>query len=251
MLLALSELLLLSSTALAQVVFHPGVYKEKFARYLSASPKLQNNYATFSLAPYVSNELLLQEERKEMLSQKRASGGMSSGYFQFAKAYPVDLDLLDGTWLDLPDGKRVWRLAIESRSAKSLHLLFSDFEMPADAEMYVSAIGEGAETDVRGPFTFDNNKEHRQFSFLPVHSNKILLEIYTAAAGGDEKPWLSISHIVHGYKDTNGRSGTCNINVACKDAEEWSSQINGVAMIMTNSGQGYCSVFSPLISFCV
>lgn len=58
----------------------------------------------------------------------------------------------------MPDGGRVWRLALHSRSALSLNVLFEEFELPVDSELYVRSLltlegGDGQEPEIMGPFT--------------------------------------------------------------------------------------------------
>ena len=199
--------------------------------------QMKSNYAKFSLPPLIDNAQLERQEQQER-RLKEESTGRRSGYFQFAKAFDVTLTLADGNWVHVDNEVRLWRLAIESKSALSLHLLFDDFELPPGAELYL--VSDDA---VSGPFTHLNNKEHRQFSVWPVAGNKLILELY---CDYESLPSLSISHVVHGYKALEaqggkGRSGSCNINVACKEGSEWQSESRGVVMMMTNNGQGYCS----------
>jgi hypothetical protein len=75
---------------------------------------LKWNFATFSLPPTIENEDLLLEEEQHRFNEKDiyAPEDAHYGYYQFGKAFDVDLDLKDGTWMVLPDGGRLWRLAL-------------------------------------------------------------------------------------------------------------------------------------------
>ena len=156
--------------------------------------------------------------------------------------------------MTLPDGGRVWRLALHSRTALSLNVLFEEFMLPEEGEFFVSSVREqmvdGEATlevdETRGPFTFHNNKAHGKFSTFPVAGNTLLLEYY-APLQETRLPKIRVSHIVHGYKETStikpdlGRSGSCNINVNCKEGNDWANEIRSVVMLLSRYGQGYCS----------
>lgn len=137
---------------------------------------------------------------------------------------------------------------MHSRHALSLNLLFSEFQLNIDSEFYVSSIDEttGDVVDTLGPFTYENNKAHLHFAVAPLAGNTLLLELFVGPEGQDTLPLLRIESIVHGYKDTwmttrKVSSGSCNINVVCKDGDEWAKEVRAVGMLMTGSGQGFCS----------
>jgi hypothetical protein len=61
----------------------------------------------------------------------------------FRVAYPIPLELsIDdaGTWETLPDGGTLWRLRIRSPGAVFLSFKFSDFELPAGAELHFVSV---------------------------------------------------------------------------------------------------------------
>jgi hypothetical protein len=68
-----------------------------------------------------------------------------------------------------------------------------------------------AEKKTLGPYTFKNNKDHGAFSTVPMEGNQVLLELYMPAYV-DETPFMTIAHIVHGYRELRaGRSGTISV----------------------------------------
>jgi hypothetical protein len=83
-----------------------------------------------------------------------------------------------------------------------------------------------------------------------MDGNRLRLELFNPP-GSTEVPQLRVSSIVHGFRSisggennaltASGRSGSCNINVACKDADQWRNQVRSVAMVLTASGTGYCT----------
>ncbi|KAG0027399.1 hypothetical protein BGZ81_005665 [Podila clonocystis] len=192
----------------------PGRYAANYA----GSPSLALN--TFSeplpvlQLPRLDNaQLLDQEQRQKQLIQE------ADGIYQFGHAVEMASSfsgghstLSAGRWVSLRDLQRaqgqaqvesnddetmVWQLEIHSRSALSLNLIFSDFELPGGTEFYVS----GKKT-LLGAFTAQvNNKADRVFATAPVAGDKILLEYYTPRSILQViKPRIQLSHVIHGYK---------------------------------------------------
>jgi len=64
-----------------------------------------------------------------------------------------------GTWIELPDGKKIWRLKISSDGAKALNLYFDDFYLPPKSKLFLY---NHDKSHVIGAFTEINNKETRQ-----------------------------------------------------------------------------------------
>lgn len=190
----------------------PGRYAANYA----GSPSLALN--TFSdplpvlQLPHLDNaQLLDQEQRLKSFTQE------AEGIYQFGHAVEMASSFMDhstlsaGRWVSLRDLQRVqgqaqvddddetmvWQLEIHSRSALSLNLIFSDFELPGGTEFYVS----GKKT-LLGAFTAQvNNKVDRVFATAPVSGDKILLEYYTPSSILQvSKPRIQLSHVIHGYK---------------------------------------------------
>ncbi|KAF9567684.1 hypothetical protein EC968_003183 [Mortierella alpina] len=186
--------------------------------------------------PLVNNAQLLKEEthaRNVMFQQT----GVRDGSYQFGKAIPVhDFDsgistLESGRWISLAElqrnqggggGRRphshlrspeypdtttttmdqdsdvmVWQLEIYSKSALSLNLIFSDFQLPLDAEFYVSG-----KRHVLGAFTAQiNNKPDGVFATAPIAGDRVLLSYYTTRGMlREQMPRIQLSHVIHGYK---------------------------------------------------
>ncbi|MEM7104423.1 MAG: T9SS type A sorting domain-containing protein [Bacteroidota bacterium] len=153
-----------------------------------------------------------------------------------------------GTWEELPDGGRVWRLTVTSYGARSLNFLFSKFEMPRGGEFYL--YNEDKSYQI-GAFTMLNNKEDGVFATAPVKGESVTIEYYEPAYSRKQGK-IVISHVVHAYKNLFatahenlekgfGDSGSCNNDVACSntattciDPSIWGDQIRSVAMIVVN-----------------
>ena len=73
-----------------------------------------------------------------------------------------------GVTYTLADGTRVWRLGIRSAGAVSLNLLFTEYELPEGASLFIY---DPEQKQVKGSFTSQNNSERR---ILPVSPVRIL-----------------------------------------------------------------------------
>ena len=84
----------LQHAAVAQVVFRAPQVRPLYEPYLQSSARSRLNFARYSLSPGISNEQLLLEEQWRRFGPAQTG----RGWFQFGRAFPVDLSLLDGTW---------------------------------------------------------------------------------------------------------------------------------------------------------
>ena len=165
--------------------------------------------------------------------------------FRFGKDHQVNLDMNNsGEWYSLNDGSKIWRLRIVCPDAYSTNLLYDWFWMPEGAKFYLY---NDDRSEIIGAFTNKNNKEFGEFATSLISGEAVTLEYFEPA--NVVKPGIiSISTVVHGYRDMLGKftlrgfgsSGSCNNNVACDVGEEWRDQIRSVAMIIVG-GSRACS----------
>lgn len=210
----------------------------------SFTNSLSNNIATYQLSA-VNKAQLLAEDEAEMSITKATP-------LRFGQDFSVQLDLNNsGTWENLPNGDRVWRLKIQSKGANSLNLIFNNFFMPQGAELYL--YNENKDYII-GAFTTLNNKNHGRFSTAPVKGSVVILEYYEPKSVQGQGR-LAVSSIVHAYRDMFktaaahiqnlqkdfGSSGSCNIDVACSLGANWQDQIRSVGMVLTAGNTRWCS----------
>ena len=151
----------------------------------------------------------------------------------------------DGTWEDIDDETRLWRLHVTAPKALSINLGFGRYYMPRGGKMFIYATDE---SHVLGPFTEDDNKKHGQLWTPLIHSDDIVVEV-TIPASQVEQLKLELTSINHGYRGLRtdpkwdkalGGSGSCNVNIACPEGDDWRDQIRSVAMY-TYSGTKQCT----------
>lgn len=167
--------------------------------------------------------------------------------FRFGFPHEVNLSLTNsGTWDNLPDGSKLWRLKISVPSANSINLVYSNYWLPSGAKLFIY---NNDHTQVLGAFTKRNNKDDGLMATGLILSESCILEYYEP---NDvvEQGRIVLSNVVQGYKnifkdypfwDDFGSSGACNINVKCPQGIPWENEIRAAAMIVTSSGSRLCS----------
>ena len=184
--------------------------------------------------PKVDVEALLREDETAQKDQP----------YRFGYGFDVSYTLENsGTWLDLPDGSKLWRLCISSPGAYSINLIYDKFWLPAGARLFVY---NQERSMAIGAFTARNNKLDGKFATELVKGDAIILEYHEPAnvTGPGE---ISVSRIVHAYRDFFdigqsgrslsktlgfGHSGWCNNNVYCPEATGWEDEVHSVARIV-------------------
>ncbi|MDD4050449.1 MAG: trypsin-like peptidase domain-containing protein [candidate division Zixibacteria bacterium] len=169
--------------------------------------------------------------------------------YRFGNPFEVNYNLDNsGTWTDLNDGGRVWRLRIQSPGAYSINLIYDRYYLPEGARLFL--YNEDM-TMIIGAFTARNNKDHGQFATGPVKGDVTILEYYEPADVRSEGQ-INISRVIHAYKNIfsydaskgfldYGESGSCNNNVNCPVGDDWQDDNRAVAMILTSGGSRICS----------
>jgi len=151
----------------------------------------------------------------------------------------------DGTWERLPSGNWLWRLRLTSKDAVSMSVGISPFELPDGAALYVHGPGD---TRTHGPYTAADATAGQHWTPL-VQGDRILLEL-EVPAGQRSAVTLAVGHVVHGYRslpspsaDAAPKSGRCNLDVACEEADPWRKQVRSVARYTfeKNGSTFFCS----------
>lgn len=166
----------------------------------------------------------------------------------------VSVDIFThGHWTELPDGTRIWRMAIRSPGALNLSLNFSDFYIP-----------QGGQVQFYNASQTDWSKVHhaksagvREFGTWIIEGDEIVIE-YLAQPNTTELPRLHVARVIHGYRlgavhqwiqnqnEMRGLedSGDCHYDVNCSVGEAFDGHRNQLkkAVALLNLGNGYlCS----------
>ncbi len=199
-----------------------------------ADPGLTNSVHTVTMPP-VNVEALLAEDAIEAEEGKP---------YRFGKAHSSDIGIDNaGTWMVARDGSRVWRLRIACPAAFSINLIFNSFYLPEGALLYLY---NQDRSSVLGAYTARNNKDHGEFATSPIPGSVVTLE-YVEPPVPISQARISISHVIHGYKDFMnhfagfGQSQACNNNVNCPEGDDWCREKRAVSMILLNLNTRWCS----------
>jgi PKD repeat protein len=180
-----------------------------------------------------------------------------------------------GEWMLMPNGDVMWRVKLQSNNAKALGVVFSDFYLAPNTELYVY---DENKTMIAGAFTSDNNHSSMQFSTRLLPTSTIIIEYIERGAGVNlmpEKPKpygtvntiggsiltnyqpqtnFRIDELIYMYTDVyayfdqsrpaTGSSAACQVNIRCTPVgDNWVNQKRGVAHIVFREGASwyYCS----------
>jgi hypothetical protein len=158
-----------------------------------------------------------------------------------------------GTWIDLMNGDRMWRLKITSQGAKKTALYYKDFYLPEGAYLFVYNENK---TEVLGAYSSRNNEAANEnggvFSTEYITGQTQIVEYYEPATAKG-KGHIEISHIVHQFVATSSilkdmmidESDACEVDVNCSEGTAWANQRDAVVrlfVVMTPSSvAGWCS----------
>jgi len=181
--------------------------------------------------------------QKEIASSERA------GMYKVGKLIAVNKNPDNsGTWLNMSDGGKLWRLKLQSVGAKALGVFYNQFNLPHGATLFLY---NEDKKQVIGAFTDENNPKSGYFANELIEGETVTLEYYQPA-GLRIKPQLNISDISYVYRETRfmfrdvkdfGQSDVCEVNVNCSEGANWQDQKRGIVRILLLAGgsQGYCS----------
>lgn len=154
----------------------------------------------------------------------------------------------DGVTTRLPNGDLVWRLGIKTEGAEHTFPIFSKFDIPEGAELFIYTPDMDL---VLGSFNIENTEENGGFYSQALPGDEFIIEYYEPASVAGQGT-LEISQVAHGYKGfldfrnkkqdkiLDNSSGSCQINVACSVGNEWANEKRSVVlMYMTSGGYGY------------
>lgn len=205
---------------------------------------------TLSAKLFTRPENIILPEFNLTLAEANDQQDLKNGHLSlFARNIKTNINTFNtGSWTTLPNNDRVWQVRITSQGALALIPLFDKLYLPEGATLHIFMPGK---QEVIGAFTHSNTDEVRAFCSGIIHGETCLVEYYEPASVAG-KGIISINEVGHAYrwiepltKSTNstGAAGSCEVNVACSEANNYQDQKRAVARILVASsmGQGYCS----------
>jgi len=146
-----------------------------------------------------------------------------------------------GTWVELPNGDKIWQLVVKCENALSVNLTFSDTKIPEGNELYVY---NPSKDFILGKFV-ENHIYNGALGTELIPGNTVVVEYFVRK--NNAKGSVKIATVTHGYRTATefqvkafGGSGACNMNVNCPDGATWVPQRNSALMLVSGSN-GFCS----------
>lgn len=188
---------------------------------------------------YLPTYTLPPVDRNKLQAEDAINDTDKSQPYRFGVPFPSDITLQNnGVWETLPNGDRIWRLAIYGKNANTLHLIYRYYHLPPTATFYIYT---PQYTQQLGAFTDINNKPHHRFSTGLLKGEITLLEYYEPAAVAGQGR-IEIETIVYGYRGWNtpapekgfDDSGSCNNNINCPEGADWQNEKRAVVLIISD-----------------
>jgi len=201
--------------------------------------KIDQNYETIIL-PKLDLKKIAVEDIQD---------GKNGSFRKIGKGIAVDFNMQNsGTWSDLPDGRRIWRLKIKSEGALALGVYYSKFILPAGSTFFLYNENK---RQVIGAFN-ETNSTDQEFATELTQGESVTLEYLEPlkSKSNNSKSILAqinISEVSHVYRDITfyfgekdfGDSETCEVNVNCPEGDNYQNQKRGVARIYLKEGSSY------------
>jgi len=178
-------------------------------------------------------------DTKKLAEEDKAVSQMVDVPYRFGKLQDVSYNPANcGTWEELPDGSRIWRLNVKSDNALSVYTIFNDFFLAKGAKLFAY---NPSKSMIFGAFTELNNREDKVFAIAPMPGNEVILEFFEPSEVRGQSR-LYISQFGYAYKDIFGylnasiESLPCNVNINCPVGAPWVEQKRSVTRITFNQG---------------
>lgn len=185
-LVALFILCLLASNYLAGQISHGG----------KPLPMTISNTRSVSLFQEMPPFNIAEQLLIDSLNESYLKSGSNFAYKFMTDFTPEN----SGTRFTLADGTRVWRLGIRSTGAYSINVLFSEYEIPEGAQLFLY---NPEQTHVLGAFNHLNNSELGILPVAPVKGDELIIE-YQEPPNASFHARLKVGEVNHDYRGLKG-----------------------------------------------
>lgn len=178
------------------------------AFFISGAAKAQISHGGTPL-PFVTVRSMAYDLFQEMPSfdietEKRIGSIEQSdlrGGFRFAYKFMTDFTPGNsGHSFTLADGTKIWRLGIRSADAYSINILFSEYDLPEGAQLFLYTPDQ---SQVLGSFNHLNNSEFGLLPVSPISGDEVIIE-YQEPPGVAFPGRLKVGEVNHGYRNLRG-----------------------------------------------
>ena len=159
---------------------------------------------------------------------------------RYAKMIDVDVSLKQEAQATPIGEGTLYRLALHSKDAYSLSMVFDEFRIPPGANLFVY---NEDQTHIRGAFTSRNNKPSHVFPIAPVKGDKVIIEYFEP----DNRAFdgiLNLDRVGHDFigiynsmgKDIMDLGSSCenltNWDINCPAGANWQTAKHAVVKIL-------------------
>lgn len=168
--------------------------------------------------------------------------GNRVGGLRFAHTFFTDLcPENSGIIFHADDGSKIWKVGIRSNGAYTLNVLFSEFNLPEGASLFLYNPDRSV---VLGPYTRENRPNGGEFSVAPVDGDELIVE-YHEPMNASFSGKLHLTEVNHDYRGlfrTSPRFNSLNMpclpDVSCNSALD--TIVRSVCLLIVN-GTTYCT----------
>jgi hypothetical protein len=204
--------------------------------YLIAQVTNEGTPASWSLTEKSGLEAisLPQIDIKKIKTEDDINDKIQSKPYRVGISHKVNYGLDNsGTWTQLENGDRIWRILFSSKDAVHLSVNFDNTSLPNGASIYLY---NDDRSDLLGAYTHTSNNKEQKFGTWFVKGDKLWVEYFEPKeVKGQGK--LNISSVIHGYRlgysyqkgyfkefQKLNQSGDCNHDVDCPIGADFEAQ---------------------------
>ena len=158
---------------------------------------------------------------------------------QYANEYDVNINILSKSTKTQKNEYVIYNFGIESSGAKALGLVFDEFKLSENSELYIYSADRSM---FIGSFNANNNNPSGMLETAVVKGEKIFIEL-SVPIEEVKQIKLNLSSVMHDYIDLMNLHGSgdidrvdCNDNVVCSSGNNWSDEIDAVVLVSGNGG---------------
>jgi hypothetical protein len=232
-----------------------------FSAYLNAQITTNEQPYSMSMRSSLSDVSVHKEvkevtaAKKTLIAQEDLINDTKPGPERYAFDVPVNYNLENsGTWQDLPDGGRLWRLKVEMKGALSTNAYYEQFWLPKGAKFFVYSEETGQFIGaITSEFIEGSQKNPTKFATALIYGENVVFEYYQPSYV-KLPAIISISHIGYGYRFVDkpqqiqlrnfGDANSCHININSSTGANWQQyEKHAVAKVSVHgpNGSGWCS----------
>ena len=162
--------------------------------------------------------------------------------FQFAYSFKTNIDILKESKIDSLEQGILYLIGIKSTGAKSLNLIFNNFNIPLGAQLYIF---NKEKNDLLEAFTNSNNKNNKKLAIRPLLGDMLFIEYFEPYSKKTHGSIIlgKVNHDfigIYSRDEDYGNSGDCEVDINCAEGNNWQTEKRAVCKIIID-GTGLCT----------